>query len=422
MHERRDGRRGPTTPGPGDPAAAATAMSAAQSGPISRPVTPTPVGRTGGRARQDSWSSEESRASPSRRERDHTARNTVLGAVGLGWLAKRYKDRKDRQEQERLDRIREREAEDERRLEAERRRGTVPPRYTGDGAGKRNSRRRTEINDSDISTDLSGSYAEPRRTPLASGALAGAAGPSGAAISQSRSHHEIIEPVPAPPMEPRQFGQSGSRIHSPGRGREAEAAVAGAALGAGAAVLAEEEHRRRERSRSQQTAGSPQVSIKVKAHGDKDRNVTLRRLTEEEAAAERRARDRSSRRMAESQSTISGTEGASNRRRYRRDQSVRDAAGTAAEERAEAGGARTPLSPPRPAFAGGRVPKDSSYFSGAPPPAPPPPESVGSPESHATWSGLSPSGPSTTGGDAADRRRRRRLERSQRQTSAMEYN
>jgi hypothetical protein len=429
--ERRDDRRGPILPGPGDPLAAATAISAAQSRPVSRPVTPQPAGRAGGRTRRDSWSSYDSRPSPSRREErhDHTARNTVLGAVGLAWLAKKYKDRKDRQEQERLDRIREQEAEDERRLETDRRRGNVPPKYTGDGApGRRNSGRRTEVSESDISTDLTSSFVEPRRggnmPPLAAGALAGAAGPSGATIPQSRSRHEIIQPVPVPPLEPRQFGESGSRIHSPARGRGAEAAVAGAALGAGAAAVAAEERRRRELSRSQQTVGSPPVSVKVKVHGDRDRNVTLRRLTEEEAAAERSSRrDQSRRRRAESVSSLSGTDVASNKRRYRRDQSAkRDAAEAAAEQRVEAGGARTPLSPPRPAFAAGRPPKDSSYFSGAPPAPPPPPESFGSPESHGAWSGVSPSGPSTAGGDPADRRRRRRLERSQRQASTVDYN
>jgi hypothetical protein len=51
---------------------------------------------------------------------------------------------------------------------------------------------------------------------------------------------------------------------------------------------------RRRRSRSRHSQGdaviSPPVSVKVKMHEDRDRHVTLYRLTEQEAAAEREAR------------------------------------------------------------------------------------------------------------------------------------
>jgi hypothetical protein len=51
---------------------------------------------------------------------------------------------------------------------------------------------------------------------------------------------------------------------------------------------------RRRRSRSRHSQGdeivSPPVSVKVKMHGDRGRHVTLRRLTQQEAAAEREAR------------------------------------------------------------------------------------------------------------------------------------
>jgi Eukaryotic cytochrome b561 len=436
---RRDRRHGPILPGPGDPLAAATAISAAQSRPVTpRPGPPPvmpPVGRPVGHRRHDSSSSYDSRESPrrERREDDHTVRNTILGGIGLAWLAKKYRDRKERQEQQRVDALRAQEIEDERRLEVERRSGAVPPRFTGDGTPRRSHGRVTEVTDSDISSDLTASTVEPRRSgpmpPLAAGALpaAAAAGAAGEAIAQSRSRHDITQPVPPPPREPREWQESGSEVynsaggrehrrHHSSRGREAEAAVAGAALGVAAA---EEERRRRERSRSQQSVASPPVSVKVKVMPD--RGVTLRRLTEEEAAADRAARRDQSRRRGDSASTLSAVDTAASNRRYRRDESARrDAAEAAAEKQVEAGSSRRRLSPPRPAFAAGRTPKDSSYFSGAPPP---PPESHGSPESHGTWSGMSPSGTGTAAGeDPAERRRRRRLERSQRQaTGTVEY-
>jgi hypothetical protein len=434
---RRDRRHGPILPGPGDPLAAATAISVAQSRPVTpRPGPPPavpPVGRPVGHGRHDSFSSYDSRASPRREEREsHTVRNTILGGIGLAWLAKKYKDRKDRQEQQRVDALRAQELEDERRLEAERRSGNVPPRFTGDGTPRRSHGRVTEVTDSDISSDLTASTIEPRRSgtmpPLAAGAIpvAAAAGAAGATVGQSRSRHDITEPVPVPPREPREWQESGSdvynsaggrehRRHHSRRGREAEAAVAGAALGVAAA---EEERRRRERSRGQQSVASPPVSVKVKVMPD--RGVTLRRLTEEEAAADRAARRDQSRRRGDSASSLSAADTAASNRRYRRDESARrDAAEAAAEKRVEAGSSSRPLSPPRPAFAAGRPPKDSSYYSGAPQP----PESLGTPESHGTWSGMSPSGTGTAGGeDPAERRRRRRLERNQRQAAGtMEY-
>jgi len=102
------------------------------------------------------------------------------------------------------------------------------------------------------------------------------------------------------------------------------------------------------------------------------------------------------------------------------------AAERAAERRAAAAAASddklAPLSPPNPAFAkGGRKTKDSAYYSGQPGPSGTAPvagqtvSSLGSPESHGTWSAMSMSpggpdkGPESVAAD--DRRRRRRQER-----------
>ena len=119
-------------------------------------------------------------------------------------------------------------------------------------------------------------------------------------------------------------------------------------------------------------------------------------------------------------SSLSGTDTATSRRRYRRDdRERREADEIVAEKRAEAGAppATAPLDPPNPAFAVGREPKDSAYYSGRPGSAGGAGPSgsgyvagsgvgggsAGSPESHGTWSGMSPGRGS--GEDAAERRR-----------------
>jgi hypothetical protein len=162
---------------------------------------------------------------------------------------------------------------------------------------------------------------------------------------------------------------------------------------------------------------SQPVSVKLKMHDDRDRNVTLRRLTEEEARAAAGSRAR-----ADSDTSLSGMESPSaGRNRYRRDNSTQ----RRAERRVEAEDKLAPLSPPNPAFAKGRRAKDSAYYSGAqsgPGPSGATPAagqtatslgSFASPESHGTWSGVSasPSGPDKPAASAADNRRRRRLER-----------
>ena len=70
---------------------------------------------------------------------------------------------------------------------------------------------------------------------------------------------------------------------------EAAAGMAGAALGAAAADAT----RRRHSERNTDSLESPPISLKVKMHND-GRHVTLRRLTEEEAIAQREARRKES--------------------------------------------------------------------------------------------------------------------------------
>jgi hypothetical protein len=428
VHRMEGGRRpGGILPGPGDPVAAAAAISAAEPRPLRTPQR---------RHSFDSASySYDSTLSPSRRpQSSHKARNGLLAGVGLGWAAKRWRDRRKSKEQDRQDRI-----DEDLRIEEERiaRLGKKPAKYTGDGfpsGRKQHNRRGSQIHSSDYSSiEDERHHIRPEAIPPIPAALGGAALASG---GRSRSHHDLPPVVAAPPPQQSFFPQpeSGSEIYfssggnqhrrrSSARRREGEDAAAVAAATAAGLAAEQAATRRRSRSREQSAVVSPPVSVKVKMHGDKDRNVTLRRLTEQEAAAEREARRSSRRRRADSVSSLSASETAASNRRYRRDRRAADESAAerradeiVAEKRAEAGippPATTPLSPPNPAFAGGRKPKDSAYYSGRPDAG----GSVGSPESHGTWSALSPG----SGSEAADRRRRRRLERNQRPSGTVDF-
>ncbi|KAI0455380.1 hypothetical protein F5B21DRAFT_195585 [Xylaria acuta] len=425
--------RTPLLPGPGGPAVSSVA------GP--RPVTPRASHTRTAPSGLDSniYSDYSSYVSPSRRgredERPSGAGKGLLAGLGLGWFAKKMKDRRDkRAEEERL------------RLEEERRDGRHGTRYTGDGYGTptRPSRHRPPVRGpatTIMSEDTESSYIEarplgtslggPPMPPLAAGNAppvpVAVPVPSPHSRSRSRSRHDA-EHVAMPPMPPDPQGLLHSlhpasenesymsrggrpqRRESSRRRRDGEEAAAAPATSA--AGLAAEEERQRDRSRASQ----PLSVVKVKYHDDRDRNVTLRRLTEEEARREHR-RGRSGSVSSLSESETPG------HRRYRREGSARKTPDEAEAERLVS----EPLAPPMPAFAGGqRGGKDSAYYSGQPGPSggspvgAPTVSSVGSPDSHGTWSALSPtpSGPITNrppgsaAASAAERRRRRRLERN----------
>ncbi|KAK8855896.1 Cytochrome b561/ferric reductase transmembrane [Apiospora arundinis] len=439
----------PILPGPGNPTAMAAAMSAAER--PERPITPRPSHARPGDSRLESTldSDYSSYVSPSRRAREErdtggSAGKGLLAGLGLGWFAKKLADRKDRKAD--ADRL---------RYEEERRDGHHGSRYTGDGYGsptRKPSRRYTApagtattmTGDSDFSSVIDtrptgAGHGGPPMPPL------GAAG-AAAAARHSRSHsRDPHGPVDMPPIPPDPHGllhrdesvindgyasASGGpqRRHSSRRRKDGSAAAAAAAASASVLAAEEDDRRRRRRDRSTSRAPSQPVSVKVKYHDDRDRNVTLRRLTEEEAAREHR------RRRSNSISSVSGGE-SSSRRRYRRDSSANRTVTDLHGGRPMGG---DPLSPPTPAFAGGRRPaKDSAYYSEPDHPPPPPPtgphlttpmrnnQTVSSIGSHGTWSAMSPSpggpGDSTTT-SAADRRRQRRMERrTQRPSGTVEF-
>lgn len=183
-------------------------------------------------------------------------------------------------------------------------------------------------------------------------------------------------------------------------------------------AASEEEEWKRSRSRVAKISTSAgdgletTISVKVKVHEDKN-HVTLRRLTREEAAAEREARLASRRwRRAESVSSVSARDTAASHRRYRRSESE---TGRQPEYLAQSIPPAQAVTP-SPGIVAGRKPIDSAYYPLQREPSKNSRLSAtlaGSPESHETWSAMSP-GNDDSGEAAAERRRRRRFERSQR--------
>ena len=178
-----------------------------------------------------------------------------------------------------------------------------------------------------------------------------------------------------------------------------------------AAEAASSRHNRRERRQSasggEDSAATTPVSVKVKMHKD-GRAVTLRRLPEAEAAAEREARrlarDRAGRGRGDSVSTLSGTSGGGER--FRRNQ---------LQERQQAEAMR--IESERLAAARNQnQPQAQSASLNVPPPPPVPESSIG-PRPGLAGSVGSPGaydGNTTeASADYANNRRRRRAERAQ---------
>ena len=312
---------------------------------------------------------------------------------------------------------------------------------TGDGRPPRHHRPGSSSLSSDT-TSLTG-INRPHRgngiPPIPAGAYpAGAAGAAVLDHERDRNRNEElplggvprIGQVAMPPIPPDPHGifhadSSGSEVYigDDGRnhwrhhaGRDAAAgAIAGGAMGLAAAEAAEASSGRRDqRDRRQTTSGgipnvaSPPVSVKVKMHDD-GRHVTLRRLPEAEAAAQREAREarrrsqeRSGGRRGDSASSLSGTEGSGDR--FRRNQfrerqqaeAMRIESENLAAARAQAQDQKTAMHVPGPP----PIPESSSNSR------PPRTASIGSP---GTYDGNT----TEASADYANNRRRRRAERAQ---------
>ncbi|UKZ81325.1 hypothetical protein TrVFT333_009097 [Trichoderma virens FT-333] len=345
------------------PAPTQTASAFGGRDSVRRPSPPRSNVR--GNARYDD-SEYSSYVSPSRRPQDGAGgggggfAKGVLATLGVGWLAKKFAGNRARKEEE--ERFRE---------EEEMRSGTQ-------------FSRRSTVTGTELSSDMTESTFDtqtelsrpPQKAPLSAAVRVP---PSTSALAPGGSpparRGERLS-MPAMPSDPhgilhsevsdltsvadRPTGRNPSR-----RQMDSERAAAEAA--ARASNLAAKE-RGRFGSSSSQAAGS---RSRVQ---DKDRNVTLRKLTEEESLARR------SRMNSQSSLSESPTKG---------------------DDVSRVG----PLSPPNPSYAKDRRGKDSGYYSGqpaqqpgqpgpsahlAPPPMQLPNASVSSVGSHGTWSGMGP--------------------------------
>lgn len=382
-------------------------------------------------------------ASGQRRE-GHGLRDglATLGALGLARSI--WNRRKARKE--------------DRRLEEEQDVRAHGNRLTGDGRPPR----RHPPGESTLTSDTSSIGGHPGNAHGIPPMPAGVYPAGGGAATAGAGRVQTIEELPLggvprhgqvimPEIPPDRHGglfhddSSGSEVYIGGDGRNhwrhhagrdaAAAAVAGGAAGLAAAEMgnrrrgshdrqegqvdlaaAEASSRRRDRSNRRQSASggeesmaaSTPVSVKVKMHND-GRHVTLRRLPEAEAAAEREARrasrETSNRRRNESVSTLSGTDGTTER--FRRNQmaerqraeAMRIESESLAEARNQAQAQSNPNAFPN-VPAPPPIPESSSSLR------PPGAMSVGSP---GTYDGNT----TEASADYANNRRRRRAERAQ---------
>ncbi|KAH7631913.1 hypothetical protein B0T09DRAFT_111795 [Sordaria sp. MPI-SDFR-AT-0083] len=504
-----------------NPVIASEVESAADDRRPYRPGTPprSHAGRRNSRFESTIASDYSSYVSPSRREEPEKKRNSgagkgLLAGLGLGWFAKKTVDKRAGQEEDRIrdDEERRREEEERRHEEEERRAGRRNSKYTGDGypsPSRRDSQRRpaamrpaapTDITSTTGSSIFSDEFTsmEPRgHAPYDPAPMAGGARPPPAPIPVAGGAPGVGAPptiipitpgpsgnpppgngpiaMPAMPPDPRGVfyplrpptdtsSSDLTDVNADRRRREAEAAAAAAAASASLLAAQQQEDDRRRRP----GGPSDQPSVKVKVQSDRDRNITLRRMTDEDA---RKDGGNNRRRRGDSVSSSHSESEPSSGRRYRRSDrresrssSQRGRAERAAEARVDptanplypaplnTGGSGTPrqqashggsslppnfddpLSPPNPAFARqGTRPisgKDSPPFAG--PSGGQMPNAAGtisSLDSPAQWSALSPSGASQNPSgvkrevsSAAERRQRRRFERREgsRQRAAAE--
>ncbi|KAL8941193.1 MAG: hypothetical protein Q9211_001907 [Gyalolechia sp. 1 TL-2023] len=378
--------------------------------------------------RSTSSMSYDSYVSASQEGRNHGLRNAVAGLGALGLARNIFKGRRERKEQKRADAMR----EQERQHRANNR------RLTGDGfprrGGRRHSLTSTSMSDS---TDGRPHHDPGLPPPLPAGTFPIGSGAAGAALAnheQGRIRpgppppsnlpppnlppppannppprtNPVAQPVLMPPIPPDPqgglFHQESSASSTDGRYHRRRRSGRGNAPAATTGLAAGEGSSRRDRRPfggvGEGSPGSPPVSIKVKMHND-GRNVTLRRLPEEEAAAERAARrtskERHGRHRRDSASSLSGA--GSGGERWRR---------TEALERQQAEQMRVESE----RLAAARTQAQNRQ---APVPIPPPPPIPGSSTGHPppTGSVSSPGNYDTEASAVNDRRRRRRAERQQ---------
>lgn len=280
---------------------------------------------------------------PAKNKNSHTLRDGIAALGVMGFLKHKWNSRKYRDEDERVAALKQQDIDEERLARA----NSSRRKFTGDGAPPRRTRPPSTIfSDSDISgVTPSMSRAQIPPPPKASTNLTNVEATAGP--SSNPGPHGVLSDSGS-----EAYTSAGGGHHRRHRNAGPEALAAGAA-GAAVAGAAAGSPSRRDRSghRSSREDGinSPPVSVKVKMHND-GRHVTLRRLNEEEAAAEREARRKQRRGRNGSISSLSNFE---NQEHWRRTE-AREAA-----QAAQASQASAPISMPEPVLP-------------PPPPGPPP--------------------------------------------------
>jgi hypothetical protein len=202
----------------------------------------------------------------------------TLGVIGF--LKHSFGKRRNKKEDERAESLRQHDLEEERMARANSNRR----KYTGDGIPPRRNRPlSTDYSESDI-TGMTPSVARPSNRPPMGESTIGAS----------------TAPIRLPPHAD-VLSDSGSEAYNSAGGRsrrrhhDRKGGLLGPSLAGDAAATAvstgspSKRDNSRRRSSRESGVASPPVSVKVKMHND-GRHVTLRRLNEEEAAAEREAR------------------------------------------------------------------------------------------------------------------------------------
>jgi hypothetical protein len=327
----------------------------------------------------------------------HGLRNGVAALGVLGFLRSKLNKRKNREEDERVAELKQQDIDEERLARA----NSSRRKFTGDGAPPRRNRpTSTILSESDVSgitpTVSRPNIPPPPRSTTNLTHVETTAGPSTAA-----GPHGVLSDAGS-----EAYVSGGGGRHRRHQNAESGALAAGAAVaGASAGSPSRRDHSQRRSSR-EGSVNSPPVSVKVKMHND-GRHVTLRRLNEEEAAAEREARRKQRKGRNGSMSSLSNFE---NQEHWRR---------TEAKEAAQAQQSAQPAAPismPEPVIPGPPPgpPPGATLLPGQQMPLPPPPPiPAGAGSVLSSPQGTHIHGTETDVSAYDSNRRRRRAERAQ---------
>lgn len=328
------------------------------------------------------------------KDRSYGVKEGVAALGVFGFLKHSLSKRSKKKEDQHVEEMREQDLEEERiaRMNSQRR------KYTGDGTPPRRGGRppSTILSDS----ELTGITPSVTRPPMDSTLT-----PS---VNPNRTPRTGVYSVLSDSGS-EAYDSPGGRRHQRRRTTDGPVLPPGAAAAGTITSPSRKDHHRRRGSRDD--VASPPVSVKVKMHND-GRHVTLRRLNEEEAAAEREARkrDRRGKNRAGSVSSLSGIGGD----RWRRTEAMEAAQ---AQEMAQQAGIPPP--PPMPNSGPLRMPEATIPPSGTPvygqdgniPPPPPIPGAADTVLSSPP--GTQIHGTETDLSNYDTNRRRRRAERAQ---------